>query len=289
MTGPGKLGLFLEGKSHFTLGLRTGMPSRNDLLVRALRKFEFLAGARASTIDDLSIRVGSRRVARGVCLWRTGMRADQVIMIQSGTVALRSSSGGAGRAVFSFVGAGEVAGAEFASRWGVYGANAVVSSERVDLLFFDTPLLVQMARTDDGLRRSLDSFAQGNDVLRAKMRVLQAGGPSNRLAAVVASLVERFGQPELGGQMRVPNAPSLPDLAAYAGVSAEIATAQFGEWATLGIARLEQGGILVEAPPSMEALAWGKGSAGACSSARSSGVVRRSALLGEAGRVRRQG
>jgi CRP-like cAMP-binding protein len=216
------------------------------------------------------------------------MRAEQVIMVQSGTVALRSSSGGAGRAVFAFVGAGEVAGAEFASRWGVHGANAVVSSERVDLVFLDTPLLAQAARNDAGLRRSLEGAAQGTDVLRAKMRVLRAGGPPSRLAALVSSLVERYGQPEPGGQMRVPNAPSLPDLAAYAGVSAEVATAQFGEWATQGIAHLEQGSILVETPPSIEALAWSK-SSGACSTARSSGVVRRSALLGDAGRARRQG
>jgi CRP-like cAMP-binding protein len=258
------------------------MAFRNDLFVQALRRFELLAGVSDETLGALSAEVGARRVSRGVCLWRTGMKAEQVVFVQSGFVSMRGASGGSGRAVYAFVGPYEVSSAEFALRWGVYGASAYVSSDRVDLLVLETSSLARAAQTDPALRRALEgAAARGPVSFEPKLQVLYAGAAPRRLAALTVHLAERYGRTLTGGAVRVPTMPSLPDLAAYAGLNASVATEHFGTWAAQGIARLESGGLLVESMPALESLAYDSTPGVACEPARSSGVIRRSALKGE--------
>ncbi len=258
------------------------MTSRNEPFVKALRRFGLLAGASESTLRGLASSVGARRVARGVCLWRAGMRADQVVLLQNGYLSARGSSGGAARSVFAFTGPGEVANAEFVLRWGVHAAGAYVSSERVDLLVLEASTLERFAHEDPALRRALEgAAARGSGSLALKLKVLRAGDAPPRFATLLSSVAERYGQAQPGGEVRVLNAPSLPDLASYAGIAADVATGLLARWTAQGIVRLEAGALLVEAPPALKALAQSEGTATVCGPSRSSGVICRAALRGE--------
>ncbi|HEU4403737.1 MAG TPA: hypothetical protein VFS43_00355 [Polyangiaceae bacterium] len=258
------------------------MTFRNDLLVQALRRFELLAGAADETLCELARAAVSRRVSRGICLWRAGLRAEQVVFVQGGFVSMRGASGGVGRAVYAFAGPSDVSGAEYARRWGVHTANAYVSSERVDLLVIEAAALARAAAGDPALAVALEAAsARGPAAFEPKLQVLYAGAAPRRLATLTLYLAERYGRPLAGGSTRVPSMPSLPDLAAYAGVSAAATTEHFGNWAARGIARLEAGGLLIESPSELESIAYDPSPGVACGPSRSSGVVRRSLLWGE--------
>lgn len=258
------------------------MTLRNDLFVQALRRFELFSGASEATLCALSLEVAGRRVSRGICLWRSGMKADQVVFVQNGFVSMRGASGGAGRSVYAFAGPGDTPGAECALRWGVRSSNAYVSSERVDLLVLETSSLARVAASDPALRRALEAAtARGQAAFGPKLQVLYAGATQRRLATLALHLAERHGRPLAGNGARVRAVPSLTDLAAFAGVNAAAASELLGTWAAQGIARLESGDLVIESVPSLESLAYDSGSGVTCGPSRSSGVIRRNVLRGE--------
>lgn len=257
------------------------MVFRNEALLRALRRFELLANTSDETVRRLALEAVSRRVARGFCLWRSGMRADQVILVRSGYVAVRGASGGAGRSVYTFVGPGDVSGVEPSLDWGVRTASAYVSSERAEFYVLDPVVLSRTARKDPALARALESaYALGPAAFEPKMRVLHAGSPARRLATLLTSLVERHGRVLSGGMMQLPNAPSLLDLAAYACLNPEAATALLSTWTVQGIVRLDEGNLVVESPESLENLAVPNARSSG-DDLRTSGVIRRSVPCGE--------
>jgi len=213
--------------------------------LRASRLFEGVEAA-AATFAPCAIR---RRFRRGEFIWHEGDPATSFTVIASGLIKICQSHPDGDNAIVALFGPRENIGDVAVVSTGSYPADAIAATEVVEILSIEkTPVLTALQQ-DVALAQALNrSLVEHSRALREKIRIMTAGPVEQRLAALLAHLVARFGDELDSGAVLIPVALSRTDLARLVGARSETTIRVMTRWQRAKLLSTTAAGFVIHDP-----------------------------------------
>jgi CRP-like cAMP-binding protein len=240
------------------------MQALPDSVARTLRGFGPFAELPAEALAELWAGARVQRLPRGARLWRSGQPVYEVFLVVRGLVSMHQAGSAQGKIVVDFGGPGDVLGmveGEFAHQ-----ATATVVSAQAHVIVISASAIAALVRRDPSFARALARRGLGG--LERKLRVAAAGPASARLATALLALAGRYGRVGSMGEIVLPFAPPVAELAAFAGLPRALAARIVERWTAHEHVFLYDEALVIEAPWALEGLAKGeRGDEAPCSGA----------------------
>ncbi len=230
-------------------------PQSTPRLERILQSSLLFRGFDPAIVADAARTASVRALSRGDHLWRAGDKAQQFILILSGLVKIVRRIPDGTEAILALFGPRESVGDVAVIGRRTYPADAVVASDQAEIVRVEgEPLLGLMERRPDvatSLNRTLVSHTQ---LLHTKIGVMSAGSVPKRLATLLLSLAERFGDEQEDGTVRIPVAISRGELACLVSARVETTIRAIRQWERAGLVTTEPSGFVLHDVVALERL-----------------------------------
>jgi CRP-like cAMP-binding protein len=197
-------------------------------LERTLARSPLFAGWEADALRALAAQAAARRMAKGEAVWREGEAATHFTLIRSGLVKIvRRAPDGS-----------EIIVALFGPRESI-GDAAVLEAMR--------------GRTDRG-EAMIRALAAHNRALQDKILISGCGSVPKRLAALLLTLAERFGEETEDGGLDLPIGLSRGELARFVHATLETVSRTMSAWSREGLVQTRDDGFRLLAPKRLRAV-----------------------------------
>lgn len=187
-----------------------------------------------------------RTLVRGDSLWIAGEPATHFAIVVSGLVKVVQTLPDGADAIVGLFGPRESVGDAAVVGRAAYPAGAVVASDRAEIVRVEAgPVLSRMETRADVAHAINRALLDHTHALQEKIRVMSAGAVPKRLATLLLTLAERFGdEPEEGGLV-IPLAISRGELACLIGARVETTIRCIRGWEKAGIVETNDDGFVV--------------------------------------------
>jgi len=206
------------------------VPSGNGVQ-GALRGNPLFSGLGEAQAEALA-RASSRRVVeRGEALFRAGEPADSVTLVVSGLLKVVRYTGDATETILGLFGPKEAVGLIAALQRRPYPATAIALSERVEVLCVRSADVAEAMGRDPALAMAINqALMYQAKILHEKIDVMSAGSVPQRLASLLLTMAERFGDELEDGTTVVPVALSRGELSSLIGARVETTIRMLSRW-----------------------------------------------------------
>lgn len=200
-------------------------------LERTLRASNLFAGVAPELLAEVARAGARRRYLRGEHIFRAGEPATFVGIVARGLVKLvRPVSEGA-PCIVALWGPRQTIGNLAVIGREAYPGNAIVISDEAEIVTLDGDALLATAERRPALAWALArSLAEHGHALHEKIGIMSAGPVERRLKALLAHLLERFGDEYDDGTQRIPVALSRSELASLVGATVETTIRAMSRW-----------------------------------------------------------
>lgn len=207
-----------------------GQPEPQELAARMLR-FGLFAKLPQRVLMELASAATVRQCRTGEHIWRWGDPVHCAVFIESGFLkGGRPYRGGLSR-TYGLFGPGDSMGL-FAIWAGMkYPTDAIAMNDGVTLICVDAAAIMKFAekypRLSGALREEIGRFT---DAFISKIEIVSAGTVPERLAVLMAQLIERYGVEKKGNRARLPIALTLAQISEIVGARLETVARVLGDW-----------------------------------------------------------
>jgi len=218
-------------------------PSRDELAVR-LQRFGLFSELPERVLMDLVAAACIRVYRTGEHVWHRGEQDAHAMFIESGFVkAARRNADGVSR-TYGLYGPGDSMGI-FAIWAGMkYPTDAVAVSDGLSVIMVNSAAILKFAekhpRLAEPLHKEMTRFA---DAFINKIEIVSAGTVPQRLAVMMAQLVDRYGVEKKGNQARLPMGLTLEQISEIVGARLETVARTLGDWKRAGWLHIDSTGM----------------------------------------------
>ncbi|HVU00542.1 MAG TPA: Crp/Fnr family transcriptional regulator [Polyangiaceae bacterium] len=247
--------------------------------LRALAGSNLFVGVDPARSSALSRTAFRKTYERGAVIHHQGRRAAFLSVVASGFVKLERRTTDEPPTILGVFGPRETLGAAVALRSDPYLGTAIALTRDVQVVKFEAALLLSAARTDLSLAEAMQRALLGHvSILEHKVAVMSAGNVPQRLAVLLLSLAERFGDELEDGSLVVPLPLSRSEIASWIGARPETTIRALSGWQREGWMTSAAGEIRLLAPDVIRSIAAG-------SAARDAGAERARPARGVRGSI----
>lgn len=222
--------------------LPEGQPDKEAIAVR-MKRFDLFAKLPQRVLKELAgaARIGVFRT--GEYLWHRGELDRQVMFIESGFVkGARRSKEGVSR-TYGLFGPGDSMGL-FAIWAGMkYPTDAIAMNDGLTVIFVDSAAILKFSerypRLSGSLRNEIGRFT---DAFIHKIEIVSAGTVPQRLAVLMAQLIDRYGVEKKGNHARLPIALTLEQISEIVNARLETVARVLGDWKRAGWVLIDSSG-----------------------------------------------
>lgn len=221
-----------------------------------LERTPSLAGVEAEILSSLAEAAVAKHLSRHQRLWDAGDTPRSFAVVKSGVLKVVRVTPGGRSVICGLFGAPDSVG-DLALLKGVpYPAAAVAVTDSVDVLLIPRERVLWAMHESRRVADALVVQAQSKvENLLHRIDVLTAGSVESRLAALLLSLYDRFGDDFDDGSSSVPIHLSRQELAELVGTSTETAIRVMKRWERAGTVGGAQLGFLLKDLPTLRSLA----------------------------------
>ena len=251
-------------QSAFAMQLQSVVPSAEGsseaVLVRALGRTELFAGLGDAQLALVARGAWRKRCERGDVIHRQGERASMLSVVVSGLVKLSRRTDDDNCAILGVYGPRESLGAAVALRGEPYIGTATALTDAVEVLRVEAAPLLAASDVDLGVARAVRrALLTHATLLERKVDVMSAGSVPRRLAMLLLSLSDHFGDELEDGALSVPVPLSRVELASFVSARPETAIRVLSSWQRNGWVRTVDGRFEIVAPDALRAFVAGHG------------------------------
>ena len=206
-------------------------PSSSPTMLVTLRSLALLRGLGDGALEGLARVSHKRSLERGEPLFRVGERALEATLITSGLVKVVRFLPDGSEAILGLFGPREAVGLVAVLQQRPYPATAIALTDRVTVVCIRAPEMLEAMAHEPALALSLNgALVSQAQILRTKIDVMSAGAVSQRLASLLASLAERFGDELDDGTTFLPVVLSRGELSSLVGARVETTIRVLSAW-----------------------------------------------------------
>lgn len=227
-------------------------------LLTTLRATELFRGLGERQLEELA-RVSHRRsLERGDAVFKVGETAATVNLITAGLVKVVRHLPDASEAILGLFGPREAVGLVAVLQERPYPATAIALTARVELVCVRSNEVLEAMALEPTLALSLNrALVSKAQILRTKIDVMSAGAVAQRLASLLASLAERFGDELEDGTTCLPIALSRGELSSLVGARVETTIRILSAWQKQGLVETTREGFIIRDPHTLLAVEHG--------------------------------
>lgn len=222
---------------------------------RVLASSLLFKGLDPALIADIARTASVRQLERTEHLWRAGDAAKAFAIILTGLVKIVRRMPDGTEAILAIFGPRESVGDVAVIGRRTFPADAVVASEQAEILRVEAePILAVMDRKPDVAATFHRTMVSHTQLLHAKIGVMSAGAVPKRLATLLLSLAERFGDEHEDGTVTIPVAISRGELACLVSARVETTIRAIRQWERAGLVSTEANGFVLHDVTALEKL-----------------------------------
>lgn len=224
-----------------------------------LRGSTLFSGVEPQLLDRLAEASFQRVIGRGEVLFRAGEVAESITLITSGLLKLVRYLPDATESILGLFGPREAVGLIAVLQERPYPATAIALSSSVTVLSVRGADVLASMKQNTTLALALNqALIYQTKILHEKIDVMSAGAVPQRLASLLLTLAERFGD-ELEDQTLVlPVALSRGELSSLIGARVETTIRVLSRWQKLGILKTSRDGFVLQDLAALKATQQGK-------------------------------
>lgn len=249
---------------HNGQGMRTDVASparagpKDATLIRSLGATELFAGLSDEQLRVVARSASRKRCTRGESIHRQGERATKLTVVVSGLVKLSRRTEDDGCSILGIYGPRESLGTAVALRGEPYIGTATALTEGVEIIRVEAGPLLAAADVDLGVARAVRrALLTHASLLERKVEVMSAGGVARRLALLLLSLSDHFGDELADGALSVAVPLSRVELASFVGARPETTIRVLSAWQRSGWLRTVDGRLEIASPDALRAFIGG--------------------------------
>lgn len=209
------------------------------------RRAEAFTAFDDATIKELARAGAKKRLVRGERIWSYGGAPDHFLIVLSGVIKLVAPVGSK-QTILGVFGPSESIGYWAVLDGSTYIGDAYSVSERVEILLVPAKALRdalgRCPRAQVAMHHALLTHSRA---LRRKIDVMSAGSVPQRLASLLLSLADRFGDEAEDGSTILPVPLGRNDLALLVGTTVETAIRAMRKWQKEGLVETVDGGFVL--------------------------------------------
>lgn len=223
-----------------------------------LRATSLFRGLGDRQLEEL-VRVSHRRtLERGEALFRVGEEATAVTLIASGLVKVVRFLPDASEAILGLFGPREAVGLVAVLQRRPYPATAIALTGKVEVVCIGGAEVIDAMAKEPTLALSLNRALLGQaQVLRTKIDVMSAGAVVQRLASLLFTLSERFGDELEDGTTFLPVVLSRGELSSLVGARVETTIRVLSSWQKQGLVSTTREGFILHDPKALQGIEHG--------------------------------
>ncbi len=218
-------------------------------LERTLARAALFEGWEPEALRPLAAQAATRRLSKGEAVWQEGEAAGAFTVIRAGLVKILRRAPDGGEIIIALFGPRESIGDAAVLAGGAYPAAAVVASEEASVVRIPAaPVLAAMRDRAARGEAMIRALAAHNRALQEKILVSGCATVPRRLAALLLTLAERFGEELPGGGAEVPVALSRGELARFVHATLETVSRTMSAWGKSGLVETREDGFRIPDP-----------------------------------------
>jgi CRP-like cAMP-binding protein len=209
-----------------------------------LLSVSLLRAAPKPAVEALA-RFAIRRTLRAnEALWRAGDPAHHFVVISRGLVRVERTVPSGAPVIVSIFGPHESVGATAALQAAPYPADAIASSQTVEILRLPVAEVRAAMEREPRVAECIHAAVMTHtQALQAKIDIMSAGSVPARLATLFKHLAERFGDEQEDGSTRIPVALSRIAVAQLVSARTETVIRVLARWRHIGVLRADADGF----------------------------------------------
>lgn len=224
-------------------------------IVKFLERTPSLRGVPGPTLLGFAENARTRQLHRREALWRVGDPVRYFTIIKTGIVKIVRNGSSGRRVICNIVGAPDSVGDVAVLKASAYPATAIAATE-IEVLEIPRELVVHALQSDPALANSLlDHTQQMLAQLLCSIDVLSAGSVETRLATLLLTLYERFGDDFEDGSAILPIPLTRQDLADLVSTTQETTIRVMSAWERRGLVGSEDSGFFFRNFAELQAVA----------------------------------
>lgn len=213
-------------------------------------------GVAASTLDQLAAVAAVRELTAGRTLWRTGERAAWLTVIARGMMKIARQMPSGESVTMGIFGPRDAVGLLAVIDGIDYPADAVALSKHVVVVTVPVAIVHTLLATDPALARALMSrVANHARFLHNKIHIVSSGSVPARLATLLLSLADRYGDELENGDTCIPIDMTRRTMAEFIEARVETVIRTMSSWQQQGVVRGIEEGIAISDLERMRAIA----------------------------------
>lgn len=238
----------------------TTSPVGTNPIHATLRGSTLFGGLGGRQLEELA-RASSRRVIeRGEALFRTGESAENITLVTSGLVKVVRYQPDATETILGLFGPREAVGLIAVLQGRPYPATAIALSARVEVLCVRGADVLDEMKRDTTLTMALNqALIYQARILHEKIDVMSAGSVTQRLASLLLTLVDRFGDDLEDQTSQIPVVLSRGEISSLIGARVETTIRVLSRWQKQGVLKTTRDGFLLQDLALLRAAQQGKG------------------------------
>jgi CRP-like cAMP-binding protein len=203
-------------------------------------------GVDARTLAVLGRATRRGHTKRGDLLFKAGEPAHALTVLIGGLAKVVRPTPDGATCIVALFGPHEALGTAALLSRGAYPANAVVASDEADVLRIDAGTLLDAAACDPAVANALTRLLVGHTrALQDKIAVMSAGAVPQRIATLLLSLTDRFGDEMEDGTLFAPVCLSRAELADLVSARVETTIRVLTRWQREGVISSKPDGIVI--------------------------------------------
>ncbi len=219
---------------------------QNPRLERVLAGSRLFSRVDPASLAEIVAAGAFRPMVRGDHLWAAGETATHFTIVHSGLLKVVQTLPGGSDAIVGLFGPRESVGDTAVVERATYPAAAIVASDHAEVVRVEAaPILARMETRTDVARAIHRALLDHTHALQEKIRVMSAGAVPKRLATLLLTLAERFGDEPDGGGLVIPLAISRGELASLIGARVETTIRCIRQWEKAGVVETHADGFVV--------------------------------------------
>lgn len=213
-------------------------------VLEALERTPVMAAVDRDVLSALARTASLRTLRRRERLWNAGDTPRYFVVVRRGVLKVVRPIAAGRSVICGLFGPPDSVGELAMIKGVVYPASAIAVTEQVEVVLVPGERVLEAMRTHSDLAQGLVCNAQAKVAnLLQRIDVLSAGTVEERLAHLLISLYERFGDDFDGGYSNIPIHLSRQELAELVGTSTETAIRVMSRWERDGMVTCDGNGF----------------------------------------------
>jgi CRP-like cAMP-binding protein len=224
----------------------------DDFAVEALGRCPLFRGLDRDSLSAIAASLRTRRYRKGEVIFHEGDPGDCLFVVASGTVKVVLPSEDGEEAILASLSRGDFFG-ELALLDGAPRSAGAVALQATEMLVLPREQFGAMVASQPAIRDALlSSLAAELRRLTQHVAELHFLDMTGRLASGLARLAIEHGVKDADGAIRLSSPPTQADLGAMIGATRQSVNKLLGEFAEVGLLRLERDSLVIPDLPALE-------------------------------------